>query len=54
VNFLLGITMGLFLMVGAWLGAHSAIKFGNKLIKPLFNSVVIVLAGKLIYEAYFI
>jgi uncharacterized membrane protein YfcA len=54
VNFLLGITMGLFLMVGAWIGAHSAIKFGNKLIKPLFNSVVIVLAGKLIYEAYFI
>ena len=25
VNFLLGITMGFFLMLGAWLGAHSAI-----------------------------
>ncbi|MCG9760968.1 MULTISPECIES: TSUP family transporter [Pseudoalteromonas] len=53
VNFMLGITMGAFLMFGAWLGAHSAIKFGNKLIKPLFNTVVIVLAGKLIFEAYF-
>ncbi|WP_419149064.1 TSUP family transporter [Pseudoalteromonas 'SMAR'] len=53
VNFLLGVTMGLFLMLGAWLGAHSAIKFGNKLIKPLFNVVVIALAGKLIVEAYF-
>ncbi|WP_440053682.1 TSUP family transporter [Pseudoalteromonas sp. T1lg65] len=52
VNFLLGVTMGAFLMLGAWLGAHSAIKFGSKLIKPLFNTVVIVLAGKLVIEAY--
>ncbi len=52
VNFILGITMGFFLMLGAWLGAHSAIKFGNKMIRPVFNTVVIVLALKLIYEAY--
>lgn len=52
VNFILGVTMGIFLMFGAWLGAHSAIKFGSKLIKPLFNTIVIILAGKLIVEAY--
>jgi uncharacterized membrane protein YfcA len=52
VNFMLGITMGIFLMLGAWLGAHSAIRFGGKLIKPLFNTVIIILAGKLIVEAY--
>ncbi|WP_105167695.1 TSUP family transporter [Pseudoalteromonas sp. T1lg23B] len=52
VNFLLGLSMGVFLMLGAWIGAHSAIKFGNKLIKPLFNTVVIILAGKLVVEAY--
>ncbi|MDK1287297.1 sulfite exporter TauE/SafE family protein [Pseudoalteromonas umbrosa] len=52
VNFLLGVTMGAFLMLGAWIGAHSAIKFGSKLIKPIFNTVVILLAGKLIFEAY--
>ncbi|MFC3033625.1 TSUP family transporter [Pseudoalteromonas fenneropenaei] len=52
VNFVLGISMGFFLMVGSWFGAQSAIKFGNKLIKPLFNTVVIILAAKLIYEAY--
>ncbi len=52
VNFLLGITMGFFLMLGAWLGAHSAIQFGSKMIRPVFNTVVIVLALKLIYEAY--
>jgi len=39
-------------MLGAWLGAHSAIKFGSKMIRPVFNTVVIVLALKLIYEAY--
>ncbi|ATC95300.1 TSUP family transporter [Pseudoalteromonas tunicata] len=52
VNFLLGITMGAFLMFGAWLGAHSAIRFGSKLIRPLFNTMVILLALKLAYEAY--
>ena len=52
VNFLLGITMGFFLMLGAWIGAHSAIKFGSKMIRPVFNTVVIILALKLIYEAY--
>ncbi|MCG7545140.1 TSUP family transporter [Pseudoalteromonas sp. MM17-2] len=52
VNFLLGVTMGLFLMLGAWLGAHSAIRFGSKMIRPVFNTVVIVLALKLVYEAY--
>lgn len=52
VNFLLGITMGLFLMLGAWIGAHSAIRFGSKFIRPVFNTVVIILALKLIYEAY--
>lgn len=48
VNFLIGISMGMFLMFGAWLGAHSAIRFGSKLIRPLFNIVVIALALKLI------
>ncbi len=52
VNFILGITMGMFLMFGAWLGAHSAIRFGSKVIRPVFNTVVILLALKLVYEAY--
>lgn len=52
VHLLLGLTMGLFIMLGAWIGAHSAIKFGSKFIKPVFNSVVIILAIKLIFDAY--
>ncbi|MBQ4831668.1 TSUP family transporter [Pseudoalteromonas sp. MMG010] len=52
VNFFLGLTMGMFIMLGAWLGAHSAIRFGSKFIRPVFNTMVILLALKLIYEAY--
>ena len=52
VNFLLGLIMGFFIMLGAWIGAHSAIRFGGKFIRPVFNTMVILLALKLIYEAY--
>ena len=52
VHFMLGLTMGAFIMLGAWIGAHSAIRFGSKLIKPVFNTVVIVLAIKLIFDVY--
>jgi len=44
--------MGFFIMLGAWIGAHSAIRFGGKFIRPVFNTMVILLALKLIYEAY--
>ncbi len=52
VNFLLGVTMGVFLMLGAWIGSHCAIKFGGKFIRPVFNTMVIILAIKLGVEAY--
>ena len=41
VNFLLGITMGFFIMLGAWFGAHSAIRFGSKFIRPVFNTCLL-------------
>jgi hypothetical protein len=44
VNFYLGLFMGFFIMLGAWVGAHSAIKFGAKFIQPLFTIVVITLS----------
>ena len=43
----------MYVMLGAWIGAHSAIRFGSKFIRPVFNTMVILLALKLIYEAYF-
>ena len=48
----LGIAMGLFMMLGAWIGAHSAIKFGARFIRPIFITIVIILSIKLAYEAW--
>lgn len=52
VNFGLGIAMGLCLMLGAWLGAHSAIKFGSRFIRPIFIGVVITIALRLAWQAW--
>jgi uncharacterized membrane protein YfcA len=40
-------------MLGAYIGAHSAIRFGAKFIRPVFVTVVIVLAVKLAWQAWF-
>lgn len=52
VNFMLGISMGIFIMLGSWMGAHSAIKYGNKFIKPIFLTVVIIMSLYLAYKAW--
>ena len=41
-------------MAGAFVGAHSAIHFGAKFIRPVFITVVSILAIKLAIEAWFI
>ncbi|MBU2883478.1 TSUP family transporter [Psychrosphaera sp. B3R10] len=53
INWFIGISMGLFLMIGAYTGAHSAIHFGNKFIRPLFTVVVSCMALKLAFDAWF-
>ncbi|MDA0147269.1 sulfite exporter TauE/SafE family protein [Vibrio sp. LaRot3] len=54
IDWVLGLTMGLCLMAGAFVGAHSAIRFGAKFIRPVFVTVVSVLAVKLAYDAWFV
>lgn len=54
IDWVLGLTMGVCLMAGAFVGAHSAIRFGAKFIRPVFVTVVSVLAIKLAYEAWFV
>lgn len=53
IDWALGLTMGICLMIGAWIGAHSAIRFGANFIRPIFISVVTLLAMKLAYDAWF-
>ncbi|MGC3834012.1 sulfite exporter TauE/SafE family protein [Moritella viscosa] len=52
INWYLGLSMGLSIMVGAIIGAHTAIHFGAKFIRPLFITVVIIIAFKLAYQAW--
>lgn len=52
VNFSLGLSMGFFIMIGAWVGSHFAIKFGSKFIRPVFAIVVICMSINLAYQAW--
>lgn len=52
INWVLGLSMGVCLMLGAFIGAHSAIRFGSKFIRPVFVTVVMVMAIKLAIEAW--
>ncbi len=47
VDFGLGLGLGAALMLGAYLGVHSALRFGAALIKPLFLLIVLATAGRL-------
>ena len=49
VVWLLGLCMALGSITGAWLGAHSATRFGAKLIRPLMVTASLGLTAKLIW-----
>ena len=53
INLVLGLIMGACIMLGAFVGAHSAIRFGAKFIRPVFVTMVSILAIKLAYDAWF-
>ncbi|WP_206099455.1 sulfite exporter TauE/SafE family protein [Rheinheimera riviphila] len=53
IHYQLGLAMGLCLMVGSYFGAHTAIRFGSKLIKPLFIVMVMAIALRLIWQTWF-
>lgn len=52
IHWQLGLAMGVALMAGAYLGAHSAIRFGSRFIRPVFILVVMLMATKLAWEAW--
>ena len=52
INWLIGVTMGVCIMLGSFIGAHSAIHFGAKFIRPIFITIVVIMAVKLGYEAW--
>ncbi len=50
INYGLAFALMLGYILGAYLGAHSAIRYGHRLIKPLFLTVVLAIVGKLIWQ----
>ncbi|WP_236232411.1 TSUP family transporter [Pseudomonas tohonis] len=53
VAWLLGISMGIALMAGAFLGARTAISGGAKFIRPVFICVVLALTARLAWQHWF-
>ena len=53
VNWQIGLVLGSCLMIGAYIGAHSAIKFGAGFIRPIFIIVVLIMSVKLGISAWF-
>lgn len=52
VNIVIGLSMGLCMMLGSFVGARTAIKFGVPFIRPLFITVVILIAINLAWSAW--
>lgn len=48
IDYAIGLTMGATLMLGAFVGAHSAIRYGASFIRPVFLLVVLIMAGRLL------
>ncbi|MCZ4339596.1 sulfite exporter TauE/SafE family protein [Shewanella colwelliana] len=52
VNITIGLSMGLCMMLGSFVGARTAIKFGVSFIRPLFITIVILMAINLAWSAW--
>lgn len=48
IDYVIGLSMGVLLMCGAFIGAHSAIRYGAPFIRPVFLLVVVLMAGRLL------
>lgn len=49
VHYLLGICLGLALMTGTYVGLHSILKFGAPWMRPIFTTIVLAIAARLIW-----
>ena len=47
-----GIALALGAMIGGWLGSHSALKYGARLIRPLLVTVSLALTAKLVWSYF--
>jgi len=50
VNYRVGLMLAVGLLLGSWVGANSAIRFGAKFIRPIFLAVVILMAVNILWQ----
>ncbi len=53
VHYSIGVIMAIAMMLGAYLGAHSTIRWGSGFIRPLFLIIVVVIAVRLAWQSWF-
>lgn len=53
INYMLGIPVAIFMILGARVGTIMALKKGSKLIKPIFVTMSLGVAGKMLYQMIF-
>ena len=53
IYYLMGIPMAIFMILGARVGSKLALKEGAKFIKPIFVTMSLAVAGKMLYEMIF-
>jgi uncharacterized protein len=51
VMWTLGFTMAVGAMIGAWIGAHTALRFGARIIRPLLVVTSLTLTARLLWQA---
>lgn len=52
VHLAIGLAMGVCMMIGSYIGAHSAIKFGLPFIRPIFVTMILLIAAQLAWSAW--
>ena len=52
IKYLLGIPMALFMILGAQVGTKMALKQGAKFVKPIFVTMSLAVAGKMLFEMF--
>ncbi|RAL20648.1 TSUP family transporter [Thermoflavimicrobium daqui] len=50
VNYIYGITMGISMIIGAWIGSNMAIKKGSSYVKILFVTMTVILISKQVWD----
>lgn len=53
INYMLGIPVAIFMILGARIGTIIALKRGSKLIKPIFITMSLGVACKMLYQTFF-